>query len=294
MDERQKQILTECESLGEEEVRRRLYASEYSAPRDQRLVEGWLRDKESSRRTKLTAEDELQAIARAIGGLEGRFVESRALGRYLPTEHEAEFKRLVVEATCILDTELGSPNSFSKNITHTINTGSGGFLQDASFAVVRETRALIEGGVNQLRRKSSTTPAPSAIRPHYVHSSRIVELRSITSRAWDVSRLIRLCEELNIAHEHDCHMATAMLVRSIVDHVPPIFGVRTFNDVANQYEGAKSFRGSMHHLQQSLRNIADAHLHIQIRKTEVLPTGQQVDFRADLDVLLAEIVRIMK
>ena len=49
MDERQNQILRECKRLGENEVRRRLYAGEYSSPRDQFLIEGWLRDKESLR-----------------------------------------------------------------------------------------------------------------------------------------------------------------------------------------------------------------------------------------------------
>jgi hypothetical protein len=47
-------------------------------------------------------------------------------------------------------------------------------------------------------------------------------------------------------------------------------------------------------LDRSLRNIADAHLHVQIRTSEVLPTGPQVDFRADLDVLLSEVVRVLK
>jgi hypothetical protein len=50
----------------------------------------------------------------------------------------------------------------------------------------------------------------------------------------------------------------------------------------------------MANLNNSLRNIADAHLHVQIRQSEVLPTLQQVDFKADLDALLAEIVRILK
>lgn len=62
MDERQKQIIAECESFGEEEVRRRLHASEYSAPRDHTLVEGWLRDKESSRRD--AREEKALSIAR--------------------------------------------------------------------------------------------------------------------------------------------------------------------------------------------------------------------------------------
>ena len=62
MDEQQKQIIAECESFGEDEVRRRFYASEYTAPRHRSLVEGWLRDKESSRRD--AREEKILSIAR--------------------------------------------------------------------------------------------------------------------------------------------------------------------------------------------------------------------------------------
>jgi hypothetical protein len=85
-----------------------------------------------------------------------------------------------------------------------------------------------------------------------------------------------------------------MVVRAIVDHVPPIFGYKSFGGVVNNYPSAKSFRGSMQRLDGSLRNVADAHLHVQIRSRESVPTPAQVDFRADLDVLLAEVVRLMK
>jgi len=49
----------------------------------------------------------------------------------------------------------------------------------------------------------------------------------------------------------------------------------------------------MAHLENSARRIADAHLHTQIRARETLPTATQVNFSNDLDVLLAEIVRIL-
>jgi len=81
---------------------------------------------------------------------------------------------------------------------------------------------------------------------------------------------------------------------AILDHVPPMLGKQTFADVANNYSGPSSFKKSMQNLQLSLRNIADAHLHVPIRQKEVLPTGQQVDFHKDLDVLLGEIVRTLK
>ena len=127
----------------------------------------------------------------------------------------------------------------------------------------------------------------------FVDLARIEELRTVTSSSFDLVKLIKLCEELNTCYAHDCFLAVAMLTRALVDHIPPIFGFQTFKEVANNY-GGKSFKESMQHLQNSLRNIADSHLHLPIRKKETLPSRVQVNFSNDLDVLLAEIVRFLK
>jgi hypothetical protein len=41
-------------------------------------------------------------------------------------------------------------------------------------------------------------------------------------------------------------------------------------------------------------NIADSALHTQIRQRESIPGAAQVNFGADLDVLLAEVIRISR
>jgi len=127
----------------------------------------------------------------------------------------------------------------------------------------------------------------------YVHPDRIIELGSIKSEEYDLRKLVRLCEELNICFERKCYLASAMIVRAILDHVPPIFGYVAFKQVAANYAGA-SFKDSMARLENSLRNIADGHLHRPIRKSEVLPNRTQVYFGQDLDVLLAEVVRLLQ
>ena len=128
----------------------------------------------------------------------------------------------------------------------------------------------------------------------YVSGERLGELRMIKSRDFDLTRLIRLIEELNIAYAESCWMSVAMLVRAIVDHVPPIFGKKTFTEVANNYGWNESHKREMKRLDESLRNVADAHLHVRVRRKEILPAETQVDFRAPVDVLLAEIVRLLK
>ena len=67
MEERQERIIEDCESLGENEVRRRFYASQYSADRDRLLIEGWLSSKEAARRE--TSEQENKSIARKTLGV---------------------------------------------------------------------------------------------------------------------------------------------------------------------------------------------------------------------------------
>lgn len=84
-----------------------------------------------------------------------------------------------------------------------------------------------------------------------------------------------------------------MLIRAIIDHVPPIFGATNFQNVYSQ-NGTKSFKQHMEHLDKSSRKIADSYLHGHIRNKESLPNNTQVNFSQDIDVLLAEICRILK
>lgn len=128
---------------------------------------------------------------------------------------------------------------------------------------------------------------------NFVNPTRIKELKSLSNKNFDTSKLVRFCEELNTTFPYECYLSTAMLVRAIADYIPLIFSKNTFTEFANNY-GSKSFKDSMRNLDNSSRKISDSHLHTQIRKKEVLPNSNQVDFLNDLDVLLAEIYRILK
>ena len=136
-------------------------------------------------------------------------------------------------------------------------------------------------------------PQPSHAALPLISDDRLGELRSLPSTQFDFRKVIRLCEEINTSYSSGCYFAAAMLIRAVLDHVPPIFGKNNFDEVANNY-GGKSFKGAMQHLQIASRNVADGHLHQQIRKSETLPTAQQVNCGQQLDVLLSEIVRITR
>jgi len=131
----------------------------------------------------------------------------------------------------------------------------------------------------------------------FINQGRINTLINIKHKDFDLIRLIKLCEELNHNYTHENYLSVGMLGRTIINHIPPIFGFDKFNQVSNNYGGAKdniSFKRSMTHLNKSLKNIADSYLHLTIRNKESLPNETQIEFRNDMDVLLEEIIRILK
>jgi len=136
-------------------------------------------------------------------------------------------------------------------------------------------------------------PLIKAQQLEYVNYSRVRELTIVNSKTYDLTRLLELLRELNVAFQNNSYLSIPMLVRAVLDHIPPVFGQRTFTEVTNNY-GTKSFKDSMVHLDNSSRKIADAFLHTHIRNKESLPNSTQVDFSNDLDVLLSEIYRTLK
>lgn len=132
------------------------------------------------------------------------------------------------------------------------------------------------------------TPAP------FVAPDRISEIETIRNPRFDTRRLVLMCRELSeCAHRGNAH-ATIMLLRAILDHVPPVFGQPTFAGVINNYSGSRSFKEAVGNLDQFGRKIADLLLHGTIRKSETLPTMTQVHFGPPLDLLLAEVAMLLR
>jgi hypothetical protein len=242
---------------------------------------------------------ELLAIADSISNLKSRFVKS-STGMFLTGGDQAIFVGLVTEAKSILSTTLGAANDFTMQLILTVNSGSGGFFGGPSWNCVAETEELIRASVRHIERSERSKPlefAKAATKPPYVDPLRLVEIQDLArspNLPWDFSKLARLCSELNLVHENECHYAVAMLVRAIADHVPPVFGATTFTQVGASSAAGRSFKEAMEQLDKLLRKIADGFLHQPIRKAESLPTSTQVDFRQPLDQLLGEIVRISR
>lgn len=128
----------------------------------------------------------------------------------------------------------------------------------------------------------------------YISELRIIQLAEIKHPEFDFTRLIAMLHELNSARRNNNYLSIAFLVRAVIDHIPPVFGFKTFIEVTNNYKSSVSLKKQMENLQKSLRNVADAYLHEAIRSREDLPHYAQVDFSAALDHVLGEVVRVLK
>lgn len=185
------------------------------------------------------------------------------------------------------------------NNVHTDMTGYGGPSSYHWPECPRDCQ-LYEKADDFVKSIIATKRGEKLLSGNYVDKKRIEELRGLKNPKYDIVKLVKLCEELNKCYRNKCELAIAALVRTILNHVPPIFEKESFEKVANNYSWGKgkrkgeSKKGLMIDLEESARTIANIHLHQEIRETESLPTMTQVDFINKLDVLLEEIVRILK
>jgi hypothetical protein len=240
----------------------------------------------------VTAADDLLSIAERMTEIKARFVN---VGGSLTAADDdgVAFEGLLTEAKALLWDFKDLPSDYRTKLSNIeigmkFNVHGGPSYNDVGNAI-----AAIEAASRHLSRTRTFREDRASERvtlTPYVNDARLNQLRQLRSQSHDFGRLIRLCEELNIANENDCHMSIAMLVRTIIQHVPPVFSKRNFDEVTTEY-GGSSLRESLAILNNTSRTIANQHLHTTIRRTEILPNATQVDFRAHLDVLLGEIVR---
>lgn len=240
----------------------------------------------------MSAANDLEAIASDMADILSKFRRDRD-GVHIADGDEARFTGLVLEARDVLSSALGPANTIGMQLENERVNGTLNFTGSQSYHSIEQAIGIVRAVINVVRRRAAAPPPGAILAPPYVSLSRIEELRAISSSSWDLTRLIRLCEEINSSFANGNLLATGMLLRAVTDHVPPIFGSKTFNEYANSVEG-KSHKGTMQHLQSSLRHIADSFLHGHIRSKEELPTESRVNFRQDLDVLLGEIVRTLR
>jgi hypothetical protein len=122
-----------------------------------------------------------------------------------------------------------------------------------------------------------------------INKATLDNLEHIRSTQFDLTKLIGYCKEINSSFYHGNIVACLLLMRTVLNHVPPIFGCVTFAQVTAN--SGKSLRDSFEHLEQGVRKLADLYTHQPVRAKEIYPSRGQVEpFRAQFELLLHEIV----
>jgi len=122
-----------------------------------------------------------------------------------------------------------------------------------------------------------------------VDPSLIDRLASEQSAQFDIGFLVGMCREINSCFAHSNVVATALLMRAVLNYVPPLFGHETFPQVVANI--GRSLQDSFDHLENGLRKIADFHTHRRIGPTELYPSLAQVEpFKPQFELLLQEVV----
>ncbi len=124
----------------------------------------------------------------------------------------------------------------------------------------------------------------------FVDPARIDAFKAYTGTAWDMRKLIQLCEELNVNFQVGNFYSVVYLSRALIDHIPPILGCNSFDEVANNYAGDRSFKKATEQLSKTMKHIADLHIHKQIAPSLSIPNMTQVDFSQSMDFLLGELL----
>jgi hypothetical protein len=123
-----------------------------------------------------------------------------------------------------------------------------------------------------------------------VDPSLISRLEGATSSTYDLSVLVRICKEINSSYAHGNLIATALLMRGVLNYVPPVFGHKTFAQVVADI--GRSLKDSFNHLEQGLRKVADFHTHRLISDADLYPFRAQVEpFKPQFELLLQEVIR---
>lgn len=137
------------------------------------------------------------------------------------------------------------------------------------------------------------TPIAPATQNDFISTELIEKLRSQNHNPLFTLKLVALLEELNSCYVSSRPYSCHALVRSVLDHIPPIFGATDFNSVADNYSWGRTDKAHMKSLKE-FRVSADDALHKQIRKNDVLLELQGLPNHRTLNVLLNEALDLLE
>ncbi|MFJ1709724.1 hypothetical protein [Kitasatospora sp. NPDC088346] len=126
----------------------------------------------------------------------------------------------------------------------------------------------------------------AAPRPEYVDAKLITELeQKAGTTAWKLDKFLQLARELNDNFANENPYACHALLRAIIDHVPPVFGQGSFEQVASSHPWGHTDKAYMRKLVE-FKKAADDVMHRQIRRSENVISMHDLPLRSYVNALL--------
>jgi len=154
-----------------------------------------------------------------------------------------------------------------------------------------ELRAELFVAVDALKEaaKDPNYSTRAASNAAFLNSEVLMRLKAVQSSRLDPGKLVKMCEELNDAYARGNYISSVLLLRAIINHIPPVFGADTFSEVVAQ--AGRSVKAILTRLNEDARPIADLHTHMLMRRKENLPTKNQIEpYKTSFEVLIQEVL----
>lgn len=167
--------------------------------------------------------------------------------------------------------------------------------------IKEERRILWEEALKKVRLKLTAIRSDleqkirleTLINNNFIEESIIINLRAVSNPNFDLRKLIQFCEELNSNYKTNNFLSCILILRAVLNYVPPIFGYHSFAQVVSQ--SGRSLKDIFGVLENECRKVADLHTHLPISKNESLPTKNQIEpFKVQFEILIVEIYKTLK
>lgn len=121
---------------------------------------------------------------------------------------------------------------------------------------------------------------------NFVNLEYIEQLRKLDLVEWDLFRLIRYCEEINMNWDNGNLFSVVFLSRALIDYVPPIFDEPNFDSLYAHASSRDSFKSVCETLAKSLKHIADYNIHQQAKSSQSRLVKEEINFSTVLNHLI--------
>lgn len=139
-------------------------------------------------------------------------------------------------------------------------------------------------------KKSSTKIKSKEVEPTSLYiRDEIIEAIKQKKEGFNYKKLLKLISELNKNYLDSNVYSCLALIRAITDHVPPLLGYNTFEELASNYKGKKTDKDYMFGLLRD-RPVSDDSLHRSISKSEDLIEMDNIPNKQFLNRLLQECI----